>query len=155
MSLNALNFVKKKDISIQQQQQPTFIYMSKVESKVESKIESQVESQVEEGEEEEDGEIIEPNRVSLPSTPLGRDSKGYFEHELWGTDGQALKRQHTKSNNEKFYGCSLVSNYELNQEIGGGTFGTVSVAIQKSTGTKMVLKKMIVHNEEAGVGFYL
>jgi hypothetical protein len=51
----------------------------------------------------------------------------------------------------EFEGCSRFSDYIIQKKIGSGTFGEVSVGIDRRTGRRIALKKILIHNEKEGV----
>jgi serine/threonine-protein kinase BUR1 len=55
-----------------------------------------------------------------------------------------------KGTPRKFSGCSKISDYEMLQKLGEGTFGEVHKARQRNTGQIFALKKILMHNEKDG-----
>ena len=50
----------------------------------------------------------------------------------------------------RFLGCSRIQEYEFLGKLGEGTFGEVSKARSKKTGSVVALKKILMHNEKDG-----
>lgn len=59
----------------------------------------------------------------------------------------AIAHQRPKSS---FVGCSQITDYEILDKLGEGTFGEVHRARSKRTGRCVALKKIIMHNEKDG-----
>lgn len=61
--------------------------------------------------------------------------------------------QHRRSPREskKYVGCSRITDYELDDKLGEGTFGEVHKARRKATGELVALKRILMHNEKDGV----
>ncbi|KAF2158143.1 Pkinase-domain-containing protein [Myriangium duriaei CBS 260.36] len=50
----------------------------------------------------------------------------------------------------RYRGCSRLSDYEITDKLGEGTFGVVSKGFSKRTGAVVALKKILMHNEKDG-----
>jgi serine/threonine-protein kinase BUR1 len=64
-------------------------------------------------------------------------------------DFVAFAREHTRPQN-RFVGCSRITDYEILGKLGEGTFGEVHRAKSKKTGAIVALKKILMHNEKDG-----
>src|SRR5882757_2668635 len=64
-------------------------------------------------------------------------------------DFVAFAREHARPQN-RFLGCSRISDYEVLGKLGEGTFGEVHRAKSKKTGAVVALKKILMHNEKDG-----
>lgn len=50
----------------------------------------------------------------------------------------------------RFRGSAKISEYEVTDKLGEGTFGVVSKGFSKRTGAVVALKKILMHNEKDG-----
>ncbi|KAI8804348.1 kinase-like domain-containing protein, partial [Cladochytrium replicatum] len=50
----------------------------------------------------------------------------------------------------KFRGTTKLDDYIISDKIGEGTFGEVRIAVHKTSGNKVALKKILMHNEKEG-----
>lgn len=50
----------------------------------------------------------------------------------------------------RYRGCAKLTDYEITDKLGEGTFGIVSKGFSKRTGAIVALKKILMHNEKDG-----
>lgn len=50
----------------------------------------------------------------------------------------------------RYRGCAKITDYEITDKLGEGTFGVVSKGVSKRTGAVVALKKILMHNEKDG-----
>jgi serine/threonine-protein kinase BUR1 len=55
------------------------------------------------------------------------------------------------SPSREFKGCSQIGMYQIQKKIGEGTFGEVSLGRHKTTGRKVALKRILIHNVREGM----
>ncbi|KAI9143624.1 kinase-like domain-containing protein [Paraphysoderma sedebokerense] len=58
---------------------------------------------------------------------------------------------HQPSSKREFKGCGKLEDYQLEDEIGSGTFGKVCKGTQKATGKAVALKRFIMNDEKEGM----
>lgn len=62
----------------------------------------------------------------------------------------AAQNHSTGPANRRYYGCSPIQKYELEEKLGEGTFGEVYKARSTTKGSVFALKKILMHNEKDG-----
>ncbi|KAI9250540.1 kinase-like domain-containing protein [Phascolomyces articulosus] len=65
--------------------------------------------------------------------------------------GRFTPNYNSQSGRRRFVGSSRITDYQLNQKLGEGTFGEVHKGIHKATGAVVALKRILMHNEREGI----
>ena len=71
--------------------------------------------------------------------------------EVPSNGGHLVPNSPPYSPSKSFEGCSHISNYGFQQKIGAGTFGEVNLGVDKRTGKRVALKRILIHNNKEGV----
>uniref|UniRef100_A0A1D1YZI0 Putative cyclin-dependent kinase 9 n=1 Tax=Anthurium amnicola TaxID=1678845 RepID=A0A1D1YZI0_9ARAE len=66
-------------------------------------------------------------------------------------DVQSYSPPHNFYPDHTFVGCSSITDYEIRDKLGEGTFGEVHKGIHKKTKNVVALKRILMHNEKEGI----
>ena len=96
--------------------------------------------------------------ISITPSSLHNLNHNSARNVALGTSGtvpaspsNSLTGQNIGVGSRRYEGCSQISNYIIEKTIGSGTFGEVSLGRDKRNGTRVALKRILIHNQKEGV----